>query len=336
MSSKNIRDIWVDNVKAIACILVALGHFFMSLNEAHIIEDNVFIDWFITTIYMFHVQLFFICSGYLYQKYSSVTTYKEWKNNIIKKFVALGVPYFTFSTITWMLKHLFSSVVNSKTDGFFHCLFISPLSPYWYLFILFIIFVISFTGKTQKSLIILFFASLLCQIYSLFGKAFHIYAIDKTFIVWIWFVLGMLIAEKYVPIAKWKYCLVLFALFIIGSVLVYRNVIVFTGVKFLLGLLACYSIICLNYSVSSNTEQNKYWERFTQYTMPVFLMHTIFAAPIRILLQKLGITNSFIHFFVGIIVTFIGPIIAMNVMEIIKPLDFLIYPTRYIKFNRTR
>lgn len=61
------RDYWVDNLKELACILVVLGHFFQSMVKSGIIEDSFLYQWFNTTIYYFHIPLFFICSGYLYQ-----------------------------------------------------------------------------------------------------------------------------------------------------------------------------------------------------------------------------------------------------------------------------
>ena len=64
------REKWVDDVKVIACILVVVGHFFQSMVKASILPDSGLYEWFITTVYYFHVPLFFICSGYLYQKYS--------------------------------------------------------------------------------------------------------------------------------------------------------------------------------------------------------------------------------------------------------------------------
>ena len=68
------REKWVDDVKVIACILVVLGHFFQSMTKANILPENNLYGWFNTTIYYFHVPLFFICSGYLYQKYSKVNS----------------------------------------------------------------------------------------------------------------------------------------------------------------------------------------------------------------------------------------------------------------------
>ena len=47
------REIWVDNVKAFACILVAVGHFFQSMTKANIVPANTVFQWFNETIYLF-------------------------------------------------------------------------------------------------------------------------------------------------------------------------------------------------------------------------------------------------------------------------------------------
>jgi fucose 4-O-acetylase-like acetyltransferase len=110
------REIWVDNVKIIACILVVLGHFFQSMTKAQILSETDLYMWFNQTIYYFHVPLFFICSGYLYQKYSKVNSLTAWENNILKKTLALGVPYFVFSICTWCLKTIFSCSTRCQTS----------------------------------------------------------------------------------------------------------------------------------------------------------------------------------------------------------------------------
>ena len=108
------REKWVDDVKVIACILVVLGHFFQSMTKASILPENDLYGWFNTTIYYFHVPLFFICSGYLYQKYSKVDGVGSWCRNVAKKALALGVPYATFTTATWVLKKCFQVVLMTR------------------------------------------------------------------------------------------------------------------------------------------------------------------------------------------------------------------------------
>ena len=145
------REKWVDDVKVIACILVVLGHFFQSMTKANILLENDLYQWFNTTIYYFHVPLFFICSGYLYQKYSKVNGLGSWRRNLAKKMLALGVPYATFTTATWVLKKVFSSSVNDQIGGLGDTLFLHPTAPYWYLYALFFIFLLTPTFKSVKA-----------------------------------------------------------------------------------------------------------------------------------------------------------------------------------------
>lgn len=144
------REKWVDDVKVIACILVVLGHFFQSMVKASIMPENDLYKWFNTTIYYFHVPLFFICSGYLYQKYSKVNSVDGWYRNVAKKAVALGMPYVTFSTATWVFKKAFSGSVNNQIGGLGDTLLFHPASPYWYLYALFFIFLLTPTFKSVK------------------------------------------------------------------------------------------------------------------------------------------------------------------------------------------
>lgn len=94
------REKWVDDVKVIACIFAVLGHFFQCMTKSKILPESDLYGWFNTTIYYFYVPLFFICSGYLYQKYSKVNSVDSWIKNVVKKAFVLGVPYVTLSTTT--------------------------------------------------------------------------------------------------------------------------------------------------------------------------------------------------------------------------------------------
>lgn len=336
MSTSGKREVWVDNVKVIACILVVLGHFFQSMVKAGLMQNNGLYQWFNTTIYYFHVPLFFICSGYLFQKSSRIDSVKAWGNNVIKKFIALGVPYFVFSTVTWLLKKVFSSSVNTELGSLPSTLFVEPTAPYWYLYILFFIFLITITVRDQKIMIIMLIASVACKLATIAGICTRLYCIDNVMLNWIWFVLGMALAYGIIKVTNNIVGIALFIAFVLESVLVFVKNISFTGKKLVLGLVACYSIVCVLYNLFKDGEQNRIFEFGARYTMPVFLMHTIFAAPLRSVLLKIGVTNLVVHMVIGIAISFAGPIVAMIVMEKIKPLDFVVYPVRYIRFTKCR
>lgn len=50
------REVWVDDVKVIACVLVVLGHFFQSMTKAKIYQLMIYINGLIrqSIISMFH------------------------------------------------------------------------------------------------------------------------------------------------------------------------------------------------------------------------------------------------------------------------------------------
>lgn len=169
MEKTKQREIWVDNVKVIACILVVLGHFFQSMIQANVVPANDLYQWFNQTIYYFHVPLFFICSGYLYQKLSVVKDIHSWSKNLRKKLLVLGIPYFAFSLATWILKILFSSSVNTEIGGLGDTLFFHPTSPYWYLYALFFLFLITPTFRNRSMAVGGIIAALSFKTLEIFG-----------------------------------------------------------------------------------------------------------------------------------------------------------------------
>ena len=72
-----------------------------------------------------------------------------------------------------------------------------------------------------------------------------------------------------------------------------------------------------------------------KYTMPIFLMHTLFAAPLRSILMKIGIENAVIHVVLGLGISFAGPIIAAWIMKKTKWLEFFLYPNKILMKARS-
>ena len=59
-----------------------------------------------------------------------------------------------------------------------------------------------------------------------------------------------------------------------------------------------------------------------KYTKPIFLMHTLFAAPLRFVLLKIGITNAVVYVTMGLGISFVGPIVAAWIMKKTQWLEF--------------
>ena len=111
------------------------------------------------------------------------------------------------------------------------------------------------------------------------------------------------------------------------SVAVYMANIQNSAVSFALGLMACAAVILLVAGLEDKS--GKVMSFLAEYTMPIFLMHTLFAAPMRSVLLKLGIGSSVIHVVLGLGISFIGPIIAAWIMKKTKWLEFFLYPNKF-------
>lgn len=324
------REKWVDDVKVIACILVVLGHFFQSMTKANILPENDLYEWFNTTIYYFHVPLFFICSGYIYQKYSKVNGVSNWCKNVAKKALALGVPYVTFTTATWVLKKVFSSSVNDQIGGLGDIILLHPTAPYWYLYALFFIFLITPTFSSEKAAAIGLMVAVAGKLLILTGGGDNVYTVSTVLSNEIWFVLGMSICAFDVQLkGKSVQGTLNGMLFMVLSVVVYMMGIQGAAVSFAMGLLACGAVIL---TVAGFEEKfGRGIDFFAKYTMPIFLMHTLFAAPIRSVLLKIGVENATVHVVLGLGISFGGPIIADWIMKKTKWLEFFLYPNKFIR-----
>ena len=84
-------------------------------------------------------------------------------------------------------------------------------------------------------------------------------------------------------------------------------------------------------------EKEKKWvDCISNYTLPIFLMHTLFAAPIRAVLIKVRIGTPIIQVIVGLTVSFAGPIIAAMVMHRTKYLEIFLYPNKVLKERKEK
>lgn len=334
------REYWVDTLKIIACILVALGHLFQGFVKSGILPSTNVYLWFNETIYYFHVPLFFIASGYIYQKFTVINSFPMYLDTVRKKLISLGIPYIVFSIATWILKVIFSDSVNNNVDKLADTLLLKPLSPYWFLYILFILFLITPVFKNKQIRNIMIFSSVALKIVVGFYE-FDNYIINQLATNWIWFILGMLLCFYDVPDVVSERRLLktsLFSLcaFVIFSILSYRNQIIFYFKSSILGIWACISIVVISIKLTAYKAIRVAVNTVSKYTMPIFLMHTIFAAGLRSVLFKLGIYNSIFHIIVGLFISFIGPIIAIEIMERMFCLDVLVYPGKYIKVKNGR
>lgn len=338
------RYLWVDNLKLFACLLVVVGHLYMSIMAGGwISEDNILYCWPIQTVYTFHVPLFFICSGFLYQ----VTAPNEWNikkhiGNIKKKVIALGVPYVTFSVITLLLKKVFSADVNNAAPPFLKTLFMEPIAPYWYLYTLFLLFCLipPAVGKRKRNTLVSMFI-VACFIKVIYVEWLADKAIPdlvaKVMASALWFCMGMLLTEF--PFKKSKTASIIatgsiiFACFF--SYVVYGIPNENRMIQF---CFASVFAIAITYFFQSKEQydSNELINYSVKYFMPVYVLHTIVAAGVRTVLLKIGITSGILHFMVGCGVSIFVPVIIYTIAERHWWLLFWFEPIKAVKLRNQK
>ena len=106
----------------------------------------------------------------------------------------------------------------------------------------------------------------------------------------IWFVIGMCLTDIDMDKMNNRFVgMLLEIIFIVLSVVAYKQNITNGLVTFILGLLACVSVLWI--MISCRRYNNRFMDYVAKYTMPIFLMHTLFAAPVRICANEDGINQ---------------------------------------------
>ncbi len=352
------RYAYIDNIKLAACFLVVAGHFFMSMTANGIMPYSTAYYYLLYTVYTFHVPVFFVCSGFLYQKGNRVHSFQSWRGSISRKLLDLGVPYCVFTAITVLLKHVFENEVTSRSGDLLQTLFVHPTAPYWYLYALFFMFVFIPCDKSPKGAVILFGAAVAVKLLIIvlkvngispptllkektgsFALYLMVHIVFYTFSRFVWFAGGMLLAfadeSALRRAAKYVLPVSLTGALVLSCFTFHPPYDYDTFPQFFIGVLLVIAVVFAAMAIAPSA-LNTLSKRFSEYFMPVFVTHTIFSAGIRIALIKLGIDNLALHLLGGIVGGFVLPILVYALCKRITPLMFFFYPTKTIRLMRQK
>lgn len=324
------RETWVDAVKGLACGLVAAGHGFQGLVAAGLMSPSRPWALFNDSIYCFHVQLFFLCSGYLWQRYGRSSGVRGHGRAALDKIWLLGVPYVFFTALSWFLKRLCASWVNHGAGGLFRSLFIEPIAPYWYLAALALLVVLVPRMRGGRAWIVLATAATAAKAAEIvFGSPAWCFAARTVAQNAFWFAAGMGLALQGADVLRGRGMLwagsVCGLVFLAGSaILEYGGIPVSGWARWGLGLLACAAVLAW----AARRVRCGFWEWMGRNALPIFLMHTISASAIRIGLLALGVRSPWLHVPAMFAASIAGPLVAMKLLEWIH-LDGLLDPRRW-------
>lgn len=333
MATRKSRILWIDYLKAFTCTLVVISHLLQSFQKAGIdpyVSVTGFINWF---IYLFHMPLFIAISGYLYFKGKKIQNYLDYKKFACKKIINLLVPYIVFYLLFIGINIMFSKSVNTPM-GINELIGIinNPIAPYWFLYALVSIFIFipmleKICNNNDKIICTILLSLKLLS----FITSTKIYIIDSIMKFGFYFYMGKLIDKennKNDDVIKKVGSLVLYIIVaLIYSYNQINNAFIGELIRFIFAVLGTIIFV----KIFKNINQSKFLDTIKENTFQIYLLHTIFAAGIRIILLKLGIDNYFIHFIAGFIFSLYIPVIISIVSNKIKYTNIFFYPIKTIE-----
>ena len=330
MNKIHQRDRLADCLKGYACLLVVFGHVIMGVRHAGV-NTPIFSEHLETFIWSFHVPLFMFLSGYVYH----ITG--DWKSQgtrlrfTLHKLLNLGVPYFVFAAVYLAINSITPGV---NTQGsFMEILFLwrTPQAQYWFLYALLVLFVLyAVLSGAMKNWQITLTLVLAAYIAPLFKVSFGSFA--TAFSMALAFGIGASLPS-----------LTIDKLSVFGRFLIIAGHICVAGLTIYLGIseLSLISEILMVIGISASIAlislivKSKPVEGvllfINRYSFPIYLLHTVFTAGIRIVLLRAGIGNYVIHVIAGMIMGIGIPFIIAWVTDKIPVVDFLFYPSKNIR-----
>ncbi len=317
---------WIDYAKGLGIILVVYGHVIRGLNESKIISEKLYY-YSDTFVYSFHMPLFFILSGFLFQSSFFKRGIKSFFSNKVQ---TLLYPFVIWSVIQISIEYIMSSYTNRGINSSkLFTWIVYPHAQFWFLHALFFINLINISLFSLSKKFGLYLSFLLCSLYFIFGRDLLMF--ENTFKFLLYFNIGILLSQ-YLEVTnllvKNRLILgILLILFVIAQYLLFTtypnnwyNYIFpqITGSLLIINLSDFGTKTPLNLRYLGNK------------SMVIYLAHILGASGTRIILLKIfKIDDPYIHIISGTVVGLVFPLILYKFLGSNRYTSFIFeYPTK--------
>lgn len=327
---KVTRQVWVDYLKACACLAVVIFHVIYGLQNAGIYTNpslNVLKEF----CDIFQIPIFMMASGYLYGMAGKPSSYLRFEK---KKLINLFVPYIVFSLVYFGINSVFSSSVNFSYDiKTLLMLPVKPIAQYWFLFALMLIFIlVPLLEKVIKNEYILLFIFFVWKLLAMNGFLFdEKFAIDYYLAGYtIFFYMGTTYARKHddFKFIREKCIYILVCLFIVlfaAAFFIKGNNMFISYYRFGLNMVSIVAFTVL-FEKKWEVLKCRFIDIIAKYSFQIYLLHTMATAAVRIVLAKLGMYNDLIHFIIALITGIFVSVTVAVICDKTGYLNILFYP----------
>ncbi len=333
----NTRIQWIDDAKGFAAILVIIGHVANSHMKAQtFLPYQELMGIVHSYIYMFHMPLFMLLSGFmLYKAYCADREGK--KKNYVLQVINIAWLYLFFALALWVAKTLFASsvVANVGTRDLLR-IPIDPIDETWYLYVLFFLYLICYAFervnlKEELKLGILFAVCAAAEFLPLSTASPWYRILHYVFFVY----LGVYIAKKPdgfltkkpAHIAFYACATVITVLFgIFGSMTEVKIV------NIIVALVLSMAVVCFFMSrEGAGGIMHRCLNYTGRYALEVYLLHTYVITVCRVVLPVLGITQFVPNMVISIVLCVLVPVWATKLLKRTGLHTFIFRPVALLK-----
>lgn len=329
------RNVLVDRLKGYACFLVLFGHVIMGIRLAGV-SIPPFVWGMETFIWSFHVALFLFLSGVVYQLTG------EWRGKnskwrfVLHKLYNLGVPYIAFSALYVAINGLVGGANTGFALSDLLNIWKAPIAQYWFLYALFFLFCIwTALSGVLKNWQITLLTALVGYLAPLCGVPLG--GLEVVFYSALAFGVGTFADIKRIAKSPTPIKLLAAALHIaVGSILVMLNAIKTAGVKEAMLLFGIYASIQLISMLQSCRPAARFLDFVNRYSFPIYLLHTIFTAGVRIVLLRFGVGLWWLHILMGTVFGLVCPVVAAVIAKKVRFLNFFFFPSKVYPLHKRK
>lgn len=325
---KNKRIEWIDSARGFAILLVVVGHVLGGYTGNYgVPQYQKIIDLIVDIIYTFHMPLFFMISGYVF----GLKKYNWSKSNYVVfvkyKAKTLLVPYFLFSTLQILIKLPLQGKIASVLS--WKNILLLPLIPvdqFWFIYVLFFMFCLSglMDWKKQDN------SLLLVIVLFIVGKSLLLFGGDtinewcvvliRCLCYYIYFYMGYKLCRMRIRFTK-KEWLIFTAIFVSSSIgngiIAFYNELIQLILQVVVATSGALSVISFCEGIEI-VEKSKSLKIIGSETMPIYIVHVLLCAIIRVVLIRIGFDNLCISVVIGTVLSIIVPILMSKCWEMLK------------------
>jgi fucose 4-O-acetylase-like acetyltransferase len=267
--------------KCIGIILVVIGHFTVPTSP-------IYWEKIKNLIYSFHMPLFFLLSGYLfnYEKFE-ISSYIY---IVSKKIKRLFAPFVSIALIFFALKYFsafFVKLQHPVTLDTFLLIFVNPVKSYmpllWFIYVLMLVFIFyPLLLCIFKNSFYVFFVSIML---ALFAGYVDFQPVQKMMLMLPYFSFGNVVKNINFDQIKLNNAVYCFVFFVILFALSYYFSVDNPIFRIIIAMSGSMSIVFLSSIILSYFDSGfvKHLESIGYYSMSIYLFHTLFVSAIRII-----------------------------------------------------